>query len=181
PWPDYQSRVEYRVTDWLWQNMPEARAYPTGSVRFWYDTWHDLQELGGGSEQGLLNGQVEPAQWETNLGQDPKPTILWMQCMGVDAMYVSDKRSEEVFKDFQYPQKVAGILPVIFDDGKGNILYRVPRRFPSLARVVDTARLNLAKPPRFNDDLENLQAYVDAVEKGPDSPATLKWNGTDAF
>ncbi len=180
-WPDYQSRVEYRMTDWLWKNMPDARAYPTGSVRFWYDTWHDLAQLGGGSEQGLLNGQVEPAQWETNLGQDPKPTILWMQAMGVDAMYVSDKRSQEIFKDFQFPQKVAGLLPVLFDDQQGNVLYKVPRRYPGLARVVETAKLNAAKPPRFNDDVENLGAYADVIEKGPDSLATLTWQGTDAM
>lgn len=180
-WPDYTSRVEYRMTDWLWKNMPNARAYPTGSVRFWYDTWHDLAQLGGGSEQGLLNGQVEPAQWETNLGPDPKPTILWMQCMGVDAIYVSDKRSQEVFKDFQYPQKLAGFLPVLYDDQQGNVLYRVPRRYPALARVVDTAKMNALKPPRFNDDVEYLGAYADVIEKGPDAPTTLVWDGTDAL
>ncbi len=180
-WPDYQNRVEYRMTDWLWRNMPTARAYPTGSVRFWYDTWHDLAQLGGGSEQGLLNGQVEPAQWETNLGPDPKPTILWMQCMGVDAIYVSDKRSQEVFKDFQFPQKLAGVLPVLYDDQQGNILYRVPRRYPALARVVDATKLNALKPPRFNDDVEYLGAYADVIEHGPDAPTTLDWDGTDAF
>ncbi len=41
-----------RVTDWLWKNMPDARILPSGSVRFWFDAWHDLAELGGGSEQG---------------------------------------------------------------------------------------------------------------------------------
>jgi hypothetical protein len=180
-WPDYQSRVEYRMTDWLWKNMPNSRAYPTGSVRFWYDTWHDLQQLGGGSEQGLLNGQVEPAQWETNLGQDPKPTILWMQCMGVDAVYVADKQSQEIFKDFQFPQKFVGLLPVLYDDKQGNVLYRVPRRYTSLARVVDTAKLNSTRPVRNNDDVEYLQAYADVLEKGPDAPTTLDWQGTDAM
>jgi hypothetical protein len=180
-WPDYQSRVEYRVTDWLWKNMPDARAYPTGSVRFWYDTWHDLAQVGGGSEQGLLNGQVEPAQWETNLGPNAEPTILWMQCMGAEAIYVSDKRSQEVFKDFQYPQKLAGVLPLLFDDQQGNMLYKVPRRYPALARVVETEKLNAVKPPRFNDDVEYLRAYSDVIEKGPDSPATLRREGTDAM
>jgi len=180
-WPDYQSRVEYRVTDWLWKNMPDARTYPTGSVRFWFDAWHDLAQVGGGSEQGLLNGQVEPAQWETNLGPNAAPTVLWMEDLGADAVYVSDKRSQEVFHDFQYPQKLAGVLPVLFDDHQGNILYKVPRRFPALARVVETAKLNALKPPRFNDDVEYLQAYADVIEKGPDSPATLQWNGTDAM
>jgi hypothetical protein len=180
-WPDYQSRVEYRVTDWLWKNMPDARAYPTGSVRFWYDTWHDLAQVGGGSEQGLLNGQAETAQWETNLGPNPKPTILWMQNMGVDAIYVPDKQSQEVYKDFQYPQKLAGVLPVLFDDHQGNVLYKVPRRWAPRVRVVETAKLNAAKPQRFNDDVEYLQAYADVIEKGPDSPATMIRDSTDSM
>ena len=180
-WPDYQSRVEYRVTDWLWKNMPDARAYPTGSVRFWYDVWHDLAQVGGGSEQGLLNGQVEPAQWETNLGPNAEPTILWMQAMGADAIYVADQRSQEVFKDFQYPKKFDGVLPVLFDDQQGNKLYKVPRRYPARARVVETQKLNALKPPRFNDDLEYLHAYADVIEEGPDSPAMLTREGTDAM
>ncbi len=180
-WPDYTNRVEYTMTDWLWKNMPDARAYPTGSVRFWYDTWHDLAQVGGGSEQGLLNPQVEPAQWETNLGPDPRPTILWMQSMGADAIYVADKRSMEIFKDFQYPQKFAGVLPVLYDDQKGNMLYKVPRRYPARARVVETAKLNALKPPRFNDDVEYLQAYADVIEKGPEAPTVLTREGTDAM
>jgi hypothetical protein len=180
-WPDHTNRVEYRVTDWLWKNMPDARAYPTGSVRFWFDTWHDLAQVGGGSEQGLLNSQVEPAQWETNAGHDPRPAILWMQCMGVEAIYVADKQSQEVFKDFQNPRKFDGLLTVLFDDKQGNVLYKVPRRWPDRIRVVETAKLNAVKPPRFNDDVQNLQAYADALEKGPDSPATLRRAGTDAM
>jgi hypothetical protein len=180
-WPDYQNRVEYRVTDWLWKNMPDARAYPSGSVRFWYDAWHDLAQLGGGSDQGLLNGELAPAQWETNLGAKPEPTILWMQCMGVDVIYVSDRRSQEMFRDFEYPQKFAAVLPVLYDDRQGNTLYRVPRRYPARARVVETGKLNALKPPRFNDDVESLGAYANVVEKGPDAPPTLMRDGTDAM
>jgi hypothetical protein len=180
-WPDYQSRVEYRVTGWLWKNMPDARTYPTGSVRFWYDAWHDLPQLGGGSEQGLLNGVVEAAQWETNLGIKPEPAILWMQCLGVDAIYVSDQRSQEMFKDFQHPRKLSGVLPVIYDDQQGNLLYKVPRRYAARARVVDRRKLNELKPPRFNDDVEYLGAYADVIEKGPDAPPSVERNGTDAM
>jgi hypothetical protein len=180
-WPDYQNRVEYRITDWLWKNMPDARVAPTGSVRFWFDAWHDLAQLGGGSEQGLLNKQVEPAQWEANLGTKGEPTILWMQCMGVDALFASDKRSQEFFKDFVHPEKVAGRLPVLYDDGQGNTIYRVPRRYPARARVVETAKFRSLPPQRFNDDVEYLGNYADAIEKGPDSPISLTRQGTDAM
>jgi uncharacterized membrane protein YfhO len=37
------------------------------------------------------------------------------------------------------------------------------------------------KPPRTNTDVEYLQAYVDIIEKGPDSPAALTREGTDAM
>ena len=141
-WPDYQSRVEYRITDWLAKNMPEVRAYPTGSVRFWFDAWHDLAHLGGSSDQGLLNGEVEPAQWETILGSNAEPSVLWLQAMGVDAAYVADKRSQEIFKDYQFPKKFEGVLPVIYDNHEGDTIYRVPRRYASRARVVDTQKLN---------------------------------------
>jgi hypothetical protein len=137
--------------------------------------------LGGGSEQGLLNGAVEAAQWESNLGAKPEPTVLWMQCLGVDAIYVSDERSQEMFKDFQHPRKLAGVLPVIYDDQQGNLLYKVPRRYAARARVVDRRKLNETKPPRFNDDVENLAAYADAIERGPDAPPTLVRTGTDAM
>jgi hypothetical protein len=180
-WPAYQSRVEYRVTDWLWKNMPDARAAPTGSIRFWFDAWHDLAQLGGGSEQGLLNGVVEAAQWESNLGPDTEPTVLWMQCLGVDALVVSDKRSQEVFKDFQHPEKVAGRLPLLFDDQQGNTIYRVPRRYLARARVVEAAAFGALKPPRSNSDVEYLGAYADAIEKGPDAPPTLTRAGPDAM
>jgi hypothetical protein len=180
-WPDYRSRVEYRITDWLWKNMPDARVAPSGSVRFWFDAWHDLAQLGGGSEQGLLNKQVEPAQWESNLGSRGEPTVLWMQSMGVDALFVSDKRSQEFFKDFQHPEKVAGLLPVLFDDGQGNTIYRVPRHYPARARVVETATFQNLKPQRANDDVESLGYYVDAIEKGPDAPTTLTREGPDAM
>jgi hypothetical protein len=104
-----------------------------------------------------------------------------MQCMGVDAIYVSDQRSQEVYKDFEHPQKFAGVLPVLYDDQHGNTLYGVPRRYPARTRVVETGKLNALKPPRANDDVEYLGAYADVVEKGPDAPPILTREGTDAM
>ncbi len=178
---NYQDRIEYKISDWVYKNMPDARVLPSGSVRFWYLAWHDLTQLGGGSDQGVLNPMAQQAQWEINLGPKAEPAVLWMQSMGTDAAYVSDKSSQEMFKDYAYPQKFEGVLPVIFDDHAGNKIYRIPRRFPSRARVVDSARLAATKQPRYNDDVESLQAYVDVLEKGPDAPVTVTREGTDAM
>lgn len=179
-YPDYQNRIEYQVTDWIHRNMPDSRVYTSGSVRFWFDAWHDLAQVGGGSDQGVLNTQVEPAQWETNLGPDFEPALLWTQATGADAVYVAEKDSQEHYRDFLYPQKMTA-LPVIWDSGHGDHLYRVPRRYPARARIVETARINAVAPPRFNNDVEYLHAYVDTIEKGPDSVVTVARQGTDAM
>ena len=47
--------------------------------------------------------------------------------------------------------------------------------------MVRTDRINAVAAPRFNDDVENLRAYVDAIEKGPDSPPGVTRIGTDAM
>jgi hypothetical protein len=181
PLSEYQDRVEYKLTEWIGQNLPDQRMLASGSVRFWYDAWRDLPQLGGGSDQGVLNGKVEQAQWEINLGEKGAPSILWMQDLGVDTVFVSDEKSQEVYKDFMHPRKFEGALPVIFDDHAGNRIYRIPRRYMARARVVDTAKLNALKPPRYNDDVEYLQAYSDVMEKGPDSPVILSRFSTDAI
>jgi hypothetical protein len=176
-WPDYRTRVEYRVTDWLWTHMPDARVCSAGTVRFWFDAWHDLTELGGGSDQGLLNPVVQDAQWAISQGSDPASLLLWLRALGVDAVYFAGPTSEEPYKDLTHPERFAAV-PVLFDDGQGNLLYGVPRRYAARARVVDSARLSAQHPPR---SIEDLRAYVDVVENGPDSPAALQRTGTDAM
>jgi hypothetical protein len=104
-----------------------------------------------------------------------------MQAMGADSVYVADARSQEEYKDFVHPEKFVGALAVLYDDGNGNVLYRIPRRWAPRVRVVETAKIDAAKAPRANADVEYLQAYVDAVEKGPDAPGTLTRRGTDAM
>jgi hypothetical protein len=180
-WPDYRTRIEYKVPEWIAQNLPDARVATAGSVRIWYDSWRDLPQLGGGSDQAILSRAVEQSQWEIKLGPQPGTSILWMQCLGVDAVYVSDKDSQEPFKDTSFPHKYEGLLPVVFDDHQGNRIYRVPRRYPARVRVADTAHLDALRPPRSNGDAESLQMYTDVIEKGPDVAATLTRVGTDAI
>ena len=178
---DYQKRVEYRMSEWISTHMPDSRTYVAGSIRFWWNAWHDLAQVGGGSDQGLENPNPLAASWEIFLGQDPELSVRWLQSMGADALIVSDSHSQEIYHDFHVPNKFAGILPVLYDDHEGNVIYRVPRRYPSLARVVDTAQSKAAQPVQPVNNLALLRAYSDMVEKGPESPASTQWKGTDSI
>lgn len=179
--PDYRQRVEYQMQDWMARNQADTRAMPVGSVRFWYDAWNNLAQVGGGSDQGLLNPLTTLAQAEVIHGENPKLATHWLVSFGVGAVLVNDQTSQEIYHDFPNPKKFAGVLPVLHDDGRGNVIYQVPRRFPALARVVDRRQFDALRPIRGSYDIENIGAYADAIERGPDSPVALKWDGTDAM
>jgi hypothetical protein len=180
-YPDPENRVEYQLQDWVAKNLPGSRVVPAGSVRFWYNVWNDLPQLGGGSEQGLLNPHTQPPQWQIFLGPEADISRLWLQILGVDAIIVNGKNSREHYHDYVYPDKFKGVLPVLYDNGAGDTIHAVPRRYPGLARVVNRARFNALPEIPGNGELPQLQQWYDVVEKGPDAPTETRWDGTDAF
>ncbi len=177
----WNERIEYRLTSWMARNLPGARALASGSVRFWYNAWHDMAQVGGGSEQGVLNQAVAAAQWDVMLGEDPALSVAWLQAMGADAVLVHDKRSQEAYHDFPRPDKFSGVLPVIYDNGEGDFVYRVPRRYPGLARVVWTADAARLKPVAPEYGAAAVTAYARLVEGGPDARPEFRYEGTDAM
>ena len=179
--PNYQSRIEYQISDWVSKNMPDARVHTAGSVRFWFDAWHDLAQLTGGSDQGLINGVTMDAQYMVHVDPAPEASLLWLQCLGVDAVYVSSAGSEEIYKDNHVPNKFAGLLTAIYDNHRGDVIYRVPRRYPARARVVERERMAGLRRPQDENILAAVRAYADVIEHGPDAPIALMRDGPDAM
>ena len=171
-----QNRVEYELTEWVHRHYPDSRTLAAGSVRFWYNAWFDGAQLGGGSEQGLLNESIVPAQWELLAGERPDLARLWLLATGTDLAIVHDKTSREQYHDYVYPEKFDG-LPLVYDNGKGDRIYRIPRRYPGLARVVDAQFARIIPPGGLTWDPEALRAYVNLVENGPPQPAL--WRRVD--
>jgi hypothetical protein len=100
-----------------------------------------------------------------------------MLAFGVDAILVHDKTSQEVYHDYAEPRRFAR-LPVLLDDHAGDVIYRVPRRFPDLARVVDTSQVRSLPAITLAGDPRTLHAYAEALETGPDSRALTEWRNT---
>src|SRR6185437_6386323 len=73
------------------------------------------------------------------------------------------------------------LLPILYDDRRGDVIYDVPRRYKSLARVLDKAGLDQLKPIDKVAYIDELRAYSTFVETGPDVPTTTHWDGTDSI
>ena len=175
-----ERRIEYRLSAWMAENLPDSRAFVAGSVRFWYNAWHDLGHLSGGSHQGMLNQGILPAINEIRIGADGELAAKWAKSFGVDAIIVNDETSAELYHDYPSPKKFDGILPVLRDEGKGDVIHSVPRRYPGHARVVRMRDMDsLSQEPPAEWGAEELDAYVRMVEEGPDELAEIEWWGTD--
>ena len=181
PYHAYEDRIEYKLTGWMADHMPGARAMVTGSVRFWYNAWHSLPQLGGGSEQGTLNQAASIAYTHIVTNAAIDTCVQWMQAFGVDAIIVHDQTSREEYHDFADPRKFAGALPVIYDSHEGDVVYGVPRRYPDLARVVETARVGSLPPLEPDTERTTLRIYTEALENGPGSRAVTAWEGADGM
>jgi hypothetical protein len=162
---DYQSRVEYRLPEWIAQNLPGSRTYTAGSTCYWYTTWRDVAEVAGGSAQGMQSMWPALIDWQLTRGNDAERDIAWMVAMGADAILTHEANSREIYHIIQQPRKFRGKLPVIYDR-EGDVIYRVPRRFPGLARVVNEARMeSLAPIPWAEENRDQLRAYGAAAEE----------------
>ena len=164
-----EQRIEFRVSDWVAQNMPDSRLYVDGSVRFWYNTRHNLHQVGGGSEQGLSNPALVPSWWDFRMGSDAALSTLWLQATGTDGILVSGPGSQEVYENYHHPEKFYGVLPVIYDSGAGDRIYQTPRRFPERARVVVASAVQAIPPVDTNNPHASLAPYVELIENGPET------------
>jgi hypothetical protein len=171
PAPDaYEQRIEYKLTQWIAENLPGQRVLATGSLRFWYNAWFDLPQLGGGSEQGTLNLVPMAAYYGLTWPSPPADAVAWMQAMGTDAFVVHDANSQEVYKDFPQPHAYDNHIPVIYDNGRGDRIFQVPRRYRHIARVVDAAALDrIPAAVDGNPTMEQVRAYARAMEEGPET------------
>jgi hypothetical protein len=175
----FEQRPEFQIQDWVRKNLPDARTFVAGSVRLGYDTWHDLAQLGGGSDLGINNALPVTAQWQVLLGDNADMSVEWLRCLGVDAVVVNGKESRELYHDFHFPDKFAGKLPVLFDNRQGDVVFAVPRRAQGIGRVVKRARIDAIQPFGRYTDLDSLRGYANTVEDG--DAAAVTWMSSDEF
>lgn len=174
----YEHLIEYQLAKWVDQNRPGTRSYVHGTVRFWWNVWFSGAQIGGGSEQGMGNFNLPNLYWITVLGTDPTLDIRWMQAYGVDNLMVNDKTSALPITDIEHPHKYQGVLKTIFEDGKGNWIYEVPRKHAGLARVVDASGYAHLRSPINGDDVAALDPYVHLLEQSTPTPAASRWLST---
>ena len=109
-----------------------------------------------------------------NAGQrDGEIAVLWLKAFGAHAITVPGPRSTEAYKPIVNPGKFEGLLPVLWRDGD-DVIYSVPQRSASLARVIPVSAL-VQRAPVHGLDVAPMLPYVAALDDPSLPPAEFHW------
>ena len=171
---------EYRIARWLDAHAGGARVMAPGSVSFWLNAFTDTPQFGGGFDQGISNPVFPGVHFQILSGMgsgaaEGQVAVEWMKAFGVGLVAVGQEGTTEVFRPFANPKKFDGLLEPLWREG-GDVIYRVPLRSASLARVVREGDL-VREPTRYFHDTRALQPFLRALDDPAFPVARWVWLG----
>jgi hypothetical protein len=163
------------------EHLPGQRAFISGSGSFWYNVFTDNPQLNGGHLQHAVNTFIPIVEYTIYSGEnagarDAEYSVFWLKAFGARAISVPGPESSDYYKAFAHPFKFEGVLPVLWRD-RGDTIYEVPLRSPSLAHVIPAAAIPALRP---SDGLNiaPVEAYVAALDDPRYPLASFEWQGT---
>jgi len=179
---DVRQTVEYRGSRWIAQNLPGVRTMMGGDATYWFDYWTDNPQLSGGHDGLAPNYMQRIATYTIYTGanagdRDAEYSIFWMKAYGVGAIYVAGARSADKVHPFVHPDKFAGVLPVLWQEGD-TAIYASDNRSRSLAHVIPASAVTTTTPAH-GLDIAPAAPYVQALDDASLPEAALRWESTD--
>lgn len=167
---DIENSVEGAISAWLSDNLsPTDRVYLSGSTAFWLNwTAPNVSQIRGGVDSAATNPFWADASFNLREGEDGETTLAWLKALRTNYLVVHSLKSLEYYHDFKIGEKFAGIGETVFDNGKGDRIYKVET--PTLAQIAQKSILKLPRP-KGGADFQRLAAYVDVLEKGRNAQA----------
>lgn len=179
---DIRGTVEYESARWFDAHMRAGRVFAPGSISLWMNAFTDTPQLGGCCDQGVPSWEERVALYSIYTGQnmgarEGTVSLLWLQAYGVQAVEMTGPDGREFYKPYANPRKFEGLLPVLWSD-RGDVIYQVPQRSPSLAHVMRGSQVvSIAARPKDGLDVAPLETYVAALNDPQFPPAGMRWLG----
>jgi hypothetical protein len=177
---DITGTVEYRAAAWAQQHYPDIRFFMPGSIAQWTNAFTGVQQFTGESFTMAVNQVQQRADTAIAFGfgtpeQELRATLTWLKAFGTGAIAIGGKDSQEYWKAFARPQKLDGVLPVLWQGG-GVTIYRVPLREFTLAHIVPESAI-VRREPRQPDDTADVEKYVAGLDDTSQPGTTFDWEG----
>ncbi len=158
---DPRTQVGYQIAMWLKGHAGRARVLSSGELDSTLNLWTDVAQVGGPG-QDPTNFLIFGAERQIAFGCDAnsgRVAELWLRAVNAPLLVVHAAASREYFHWYARTERFAA-LPVAWDNGAGDRIYRLPNFDDHEAVVVDLP--TLASLPRIasTDDDRFLSEYV---------------------
>ncbi len=176
---DPRQLVSFEIADWLVRHVGGARVLAAGELNWALNIWADTPQVIGGG-QGLSNVLIEAAHKEVTQGcadaGSAEIAQLWLRALAAPYLVVHGAASREHLHWFVQPERFSS-LPLVWTNGHGDSVYRLPPPEVHEAVVVDKELVGRLPPLRSTADREFLAAYV-AWAEGK-RPARVRWTSAE--
>jgi hypothetical protein len=177
---EIRNTVEYQMADWFDRTIHTERVMASGTTSDWMNIFTDTPQLRGCCEQSATNPEDRIADYVIRQGyrseeQTADYSLLWLKAYAVHAVAIGGPHSREHYKDFEYPYRFEGRLPLDWQEGDDRI-YRVPARAPGLARVTRSETV-VRHPPQNGIDVAELRKFVADLDNPALPILETSWQG----
>jgi hypothetical protein len=180
---EIEKTSEYRMAKWADANMGGQRIFTRGTFAFWLNAFTGTPQMSGFFDQSISNFEDRIASYVVSAGfesdkQSADISLLWLKAWAADAIQLGGPKTVDVYRDFQFPDRFRGVLPLVWQQGD-DFVYRVPERTEGLARVVRAGDLMKHKPVN-GIDVAELRPFVAALDDASLPQARFAWQGVNA-
>lgn len=157
--------IEYRLATWIAEHPPVGRVFASGTLRFRFNSWSEIPQVGGTFESGLRNRTPLVLGYQIRSGitnppgRDARDAILLLKALGVEYVVINGPKSRQYYRDFKNPGKFEGVLESVYRE-EDDVIYRLP--VASLAHLVRPGELPAQLP--IGERVTLLEPYVAALE-----------------
>ena len=168
---DIRQTIEYQAARWLDRNLPGGRVFAQGSIGFWLNAFSDSPQIGGGFDNGIVNGLLPDVIFQIFVGEQRQVAVDYIRALGVDALVAGGKDSAEYYHPIMHPERFAG-LAELWRNG-GDVIYAIPHSSGSLAHVMQPGDLVRSVPAAYSSAA--LQPYLAALDNPAYPAAEFHW------
>jgi hypothetical protein len=176
-----ESTVEYRLAKWIDDHGAAGRVFASGGLRFRLNSWMDVAQIGGGFETGLRNRMPVDLAYhirtgrDMRLGRESEDTLLELKALGAQYVVVHGAKSQEYYRDFARPERLAGVLPAVYHDGDDTIYALPPRPLAHLTAPEELPDKDAPARPWV------LEPYVAAIEDAGRPALRTQWMSSEVL
>jgi len=179
---DIKKIREYEIAMWLDNHTDEKkgeRVFLPGNYGFYLNYFTNVWQHRGGLFQASTHYWPEHIHYLLTNGKNADIAKAWLVISNVKYAVITSPASVELYKEIKNPKRFSD-FPVVLEE-KGDIIYEVPLKRPSLAKPINTVLMATLKVPKKADDKKPLLAYAEWIENSSENKTDIEVENNDTY